>query len=274
MNPVSKLFMASPKLSGCLFGAIHRDTRRTVLADADRVNHFPASPLFCVTLLRHGDLFVLPADRDWNDLSNATKLPRISVFPPSDLPISSWSPNAIEATTFGFYADAWMRLGGSLDANDVPTPIHRALDVFDRQNNPETGWTSFCQVLEPEWTKYRPSAWRPIADISDWARTVQIRAAFSGRGRSVRAFQRQLKRLSGHSKRQLDFFSSFENTHRLILQDPDLSPAELAIDAGYADQSHLGRTLRRATGFSPAHLNRAIAHEEPFWCYRLLGERF
>ncbi len=50
--------------------------------------------------------------------------------------------------------------------------------------------------------------------------------------------------------------------------------SEIAIDAGYADQSHMGRAVRRATGFSPARLNRAIENEEAFWCYRLFGERF
>ena len=48
----------------------------------------------------------------------------------------------------------------------------------------------------------------------------------------------------------------------------------LAGDAGYSDQSHMGRAVRRATGFSPARLNRMIESEESFWCYRLLGQRF
>jgi AraC-like DNA-binding protein len=45
--------------------------------------------------------------------------------------------------------------------------------------------------------------------------------------------------------------------------------AELAADAGYADQSHLCRESRRVTGFSPAELHRRILQEEGFWAYRL-----
>jgi AraC-like DNA-binding protein len=52
------------------------------------------------------------------------------------------------------------------------------------------------------------------------------------------------------------------------------SAAGLTTEAAFSDQSHMGRAVRRATGFSPAHLNRVIATEEAFWCYRLLGERF
>ena len=46
------------------------------------------------------------------------------------------------------------------------------------------------------------------------------------------------------------------------------------VEGGFADQSHMGRAVRRATGFSPARLNRMIESEESFWCYRLLGQRF
>lgn len=52
---------------------------------------------------------------------------------------------------------------------------------------------------------------------------------------------------------------------------PDQSIAEAALAAGYADQSHMGRDIRRLTGFSPARIGILIATEEAFWCYRLLA---
>jgi AraC-like DNA-binding protein len=65
-----------------------------------------------------------------------------------------------------------------------------------------------------------------------------------------------------------------EEVHRLVNADPTTKPAELAAEAGFSDQSHMGRALKRATGFAPVQLNEKIATEEAFWCYRLLGERF
>ena len=62
----SKLFLAPQRLSGCLFGAIHRDTRGADLQAADRLNHFPASALVAVSLITDGTLFLLPAGRDWH----------------------------------------------------------------------------------------------------------------------------------------------------------------------------------------------------------------
>ena len=100
------------------------------------------------------------------------------------------------------------------------------------------------------------------------------RAARSGRGNSLRTFDRHLKRLSGQTRRSLDFYTTFEGLHRIAVTEATGTPADIAALAGYADQSHMGRSVRRATGFSPAALNHAIRTEEAFWCYRLLGQRF
>ena len=49
---------------------------------------------------------------------------------------------------------------------------------------------------------------------------------------------------------------------------PDL--AATAADAGFADQSHMGRDVRRVTGISPGRLIELMRSEESFWLYRLL----
>ena len=48
--------------------------------------------------------------------------------------------------------------------------------------------------------------------------------------------------------------------------------AALAADSGFADQSHLGREVRRITGFSPRRLQQMMAEDESFWFYRLLWQ--
>jgi len=255
MMTKSKLLLAPDHLSGCLFAGVHRDTRGADLAAEGRVNHFPASVLVAVSLVSLSELFVLPADRDWRDVSGLPVLPRLTVTGPIDVPVSSWAAGEVVATTFAFYPDAWRQMGGAED-------------------EVEAGWTAFCDVLTTIWATSRASSWPSAAGISDWARGVTTRAAFSARGRSLRAFERRLKRLSGHSRRTLEFHSSFENLHQVSRRHAVEPLAEIATEAGYSDQSHMGRTVRRATGFLPAYLNRAIETQEAFWCYRLLGERF
>jgi AraC-like DNA-binding protein len=120
----------------------------------------------------------------------------------------------------------------------------------------------------------RPPGFDRVTGVADWTRSVVARVAVSGPGRSVRSIERRLRRASGKSRRTLDFFGTFDRLHAISRAAPDRPLAEIALDAGYSDQSHMGRAVRRATGFSPARLNRAIETEEAFWCYRLLGERF
>jgi AraC-like DNA-binding protein len=44
--------------------------------------------------------------------------------------------------------------------------------------------------------------------------------------------------------------------------------ANVAAEAGYADQSHLCRELRRYTGLSPQQLWRGMPNDEALWVYR------
>ncbi|WP_439655569.1 hypothetical protein [Sulfitobacter aquimarinus] len=83
-----------------------------------------------------------------------------------------------------------------------------------------------------------------------------------------------MERWTGTNRQTLEFFAKVEEVHRLVTTEQATTPAELAVDAGFADQSPMGRALKRATGFSPVCLNRKITTEEPFWCYRVMGQRF
>jgi AraC-like DNA-binding protein len=48
--------------------------------------------------------------------------------------------------------------------------------------------------------------------------------------------------------------------------------ASIAAEAGFADQSHLGREVRRVTGILPGRLGELMRNYEAFWFYRLLSE--
>ena len=270
----SELLLAPQQLCGCLFAAVHRDTRGADLAPEDRLNHFPASVLVAVSLISEGEIFLLPPGCDWRRASDQPALQRLTVTGPTDLPMTSWAAGGVRATTFAFYPDAWRQLGGAKDYSDIPASIAGAIDRFEAAGNSNAGWAAFCNHLTPIWAKSRAASWPGAAGISDWTRSLTARVALSTRGRSLRAFERRLKRLSGHSRRTLAFHAAFENLHRISRRHAGEPLAEIAAEAGYADQSHMGRAVRRATGFSPAYLNRAIETEEAFWCYRLLGERF
>lgn len=282
MPASAQLFMPRAALSGCLFAAIARDTRALSLGDAERFNHFPASPLVAMTLVFHGETRLVAQNATLEQVKAAAPLPRISITPPQDRPLTSWTPGPVCALTLGFYPDAWQRLTG-IPPRDVtpeqlpelPQPLTTVLDsLFDTRPGLPGAWQALQSALGSLWHTSPSPALPPSPRLTDWTRALLARAALSSAGRSLRATERRLRRWSGQSRQSLAFFANMENLHALSVRNRDEPLAQTALDAGYADQSHMGRAVRRATGFSPARLNRMIASEEPFWCYRLMGERF
>jgi AraC-like DNA-binding protein len=253
---------------------IYRDTRGANLSDADRMNHFPASPLVAITLVQHGALHMLPAGTGWHDAGQTPYLPRKSVLSPQDVPVSSWAQGDVVALTVGIYPDAWRALGGDEACSALPPVLSEALERFDTAGDADEGWIALCAGLDSAWRSARPDAWQPATRISDWSVALATRAALTGAGRSLRSIERKIKRFSGQTQRSLAFYASFEQLHEHSRRAAEQTLAGIAVEAGYSDQSHMGRAVRRATGLSPARLNKAIETEEAFWCYRLLGERF
>lgn len=276
MPTKSQLVLPPKALASCIAGCIVRDTRGADLSDADRVNYFPASPLFSITLTLVGQIHIADRFLTLEDLGKRPRVPKQVFLPPQSRPQMSWSPGPIWAITIAFFPDAWQRLGGALDGTPPPN-IQAALSVLETEPL-ATAWADFWQEMTVIWIKSesgdRPPDWAGSDRLKDWSYHLISQLAQTGAGRSLRSTQRRLRRWTGLNRQTLEFFAKVEDVHRLICAEPSATPADLAAEAGFADQSHMGRSLKRATGFSPVDLNQKIATEESFWCYRLLGERF
>ena len=253
-----------------------RDTRGTVMSDADRVNYFPASPLFTVTQTLHGQLHTAHDILTLDDLRQRPLAPQRMILPPQEQPQMSWSPGPVYALTVAFFPDAWTRLGGGLDGTP-PDGLFNVLSMLGAEPL-DAAWSGFWAEMSAVWIKSdakgRPGDWSGSDRLADWTYHLMNQLAQTSTGRGLRSAQRRLQRWTGLNKQTLDFFARVENVHRLNTLEPTATAADIAAQAGYADQSHMGRALKRVTGFSPVTLNHRIATEEPFWCYRLLGERF
>jgi hypothetical protein len=278
MHPTSEFLLPQHGLSSCIFAAIYRDTRAASLSDSDRFNHFPASPLVSVTFVIEGNLrLVSPRERP-SMLERIIPLPQFSVTPPQDTPTTSWSPGPVAVVSVAFYPEAWSKLEDVMAVETVQNALSKAFQKNRSDADVQQCWAAFCDAVQPVWQASRAKGglddWAGSTRLSDWSRSLVSRVALAGPGRSVRAFERRLKRWSNQSRKSLKFFSDFENLHRRVVEGDTSNLAGLATESGYSDQSHMGRAVRRATGFSPAQLNRNIESDEAFWCYRLLGERF
>ena len=255
-----------------------RDTRGRALIRADRLNYFPASPLVTLTVVLLGQIHMRNALCDLQKLSMSDPVPRVFVTPPQPGPIVSWSPGAVRAVTIGFFPDAWRKLGGTLDATDLPFGMTSIVETFDCTNDVGTGWADFCGLLGEVWQAGKSDAtlshWSGGPRLTDWVRHVLLHATMSGPGRSARAMERRLKRWTGHSRQALEFFAQVDHLHGRAHRVKNESAAQIAREAAFSDQAHMGRVVKRATGFSPVRLNKLIENEKAFWCYWLLGERF
>lgn len=276
--PHAQMLFPPVELASCVAFAIVRDTRGRALSRADRLNYFPASPLVTLTVVLHGQIHMSSALCDLRMLSVSDPVARVFVTPPQPGPIVSWSPGAVRAVTIGFFPDAWRKLGGTLDATDLPFCMTSIVETFDSSNDVGIVWADFCGLLGEVWqavkTDTTVSQWSGGTRLTDWVRHVLLHAAMSGPGRSARAMERRLKRRTGHSRQALEFFAQVDHLHGLAHSAKNETAAQIAHDAAFSDQAHMGRVVKRATGFSPVRLNKLIENEEAFWCYRLLGERF
>lgn len=277
MSAHSYILFPPAELASCMSIGIVRDTRGLTLSALERVNYFPASPVVAFTLVLEGALRVSSEICDLATLRTKPVMPEISVTPPQPAPTQSWSEGPIHALTVGFYTDAWVQLGGDVATNRVPRGLEIAAALLGQNTHVQPDWPAFCDALGVIWAQSRTASktpqWAGSHRIADWVRHLSTRAALSGAGQSVRSVERRLKRLSGQSKQSLRAYAQMENLLRLRVKNPDTPLAAIAADAQFSDQSHMGRAVKRITGFSPGQLNQLIETDEAFWCYRLLGER-
>ncbi len=279
----ARLLTPRPALAGCIFAAIVRDTRRIALPESDRFNFFPASPLCVVSWFFEGESRVVRSDRT-TDLSEAATLPRLGLSGPQTRPTVSWNPGPVFAMSVGFYPEAWQALSGrgAAEIVDASIQLGRPGDllgaelgaIFALDSDIDARFDDLQNRLEPIWRSVRPQGHSASSRLRDWAFSVTRRAALGSLGQSSRQLQRRIKSWTGFSRQALNSFSNVEALYESVSREPHRSLAGIAVENGYADQSHMGREVRRVTGQSPARLNRLIATEESFWCYRLFGERF
>jgi AraC family transcriptional regulator len=69
--------------------------------------------------------------------------------------------------------------------------------------------------------------------------------------RPADGFARQFKTATGLPPHQYVIARRVERARRLRQQDPDLSLAEIAVCAGFSDQSQFSRHIQRLVGVSP-----------------------
>jgi AraC-like DNA-binding protein len=109
------------------------------------------------------------------------------------------------------------------------------------------------RYLIPRWEELEPFVARLVAEgvmVAD----VDIRRALRGddRGLSQRSWQRRFMSVTGLRRKEIERLDRCRRAYRLLSEG--MPPSEVAVAAGYADQAHLTRELRRIRGETPARI--------------------
>lgn len=161
-----------------------------------------------------------------------------------------------------------------VDAADVLPPDWLALcEAVQEASDDAHRLTLLEQFLEPRWRACRPPLPLAAHRNADWAAYLIQRAAMSTMGRSLRQLERRIKQWAGLPMRELRGLGRAERAFfDALAAEATQAPvnwAEIAAQAGYADQSHFSRVTRRITGYAPQTLHTGMQREEAFWVYRV-----
>ena len=273
------LRLAPPSLQGALVALVARDTSRLTLSAAQRLTHFPASPMVTISWFRDADVgLVEPAG--WQPfgapvvISGSASHPRVS-----------WAPTTGCGYVACFNAGAAQALFGldlaAIQDRFVPVeqviapdfaPLWAALQA--------SGEGDFMAVLEahlgPRWQALqgRGSAPPSLRQLGrHWVERLAWQAHQWRSLHSERHVERRIKSFSGRSMRE---WQSLVRTEGLFFAARDLHEAgqpldwaAMAQDHGFSDQAHMSRMAKRITGFSPSEFSQRFVEDESFWMYRL-----
>lgn len=286
-QPLAQFLPPRAELAQCILGGFLRDTRGCALRVEQRFNHFAASPLCALSLSFDGAWRLMSGPGDFAEPSAAPLMPPALFSGPQDHPTSSWNDGDIYAISVVFYPDAMAALFGvsmerfanqtvPLDHLPHGTALQGIKDAIACRDA-LLAYETLQEVFAPLWQEVRPQQSHFGRMIGDWSRALVVNAALSNPGRSLRQLQRRVKAMAGQPHKRVQTFAKSEQAFVLALQEERkgrVDIAGIAADAGYSDQSHMGRNVRAQTGFTPAELLRGVQSDEAFWSYRLMAERY
>lgn len=273
------LRLPPPSLQGALVALVGRDTSKLSLNSAQRLSHFPASPLVTISWFHDIDVGLVTNDQ-WQPFGA-----RVVISGTQSHPTVSWAPTTGRGYMAIFPADVAHALFdvdlAAIQDRFVPvehiidskwTPLWDALLASDAAD--------LLDVLEshvaPHWQAMqgRASTQPSLRQLGrHWVARLGWQAREWGRVHSARHVERRIKSFSGRSLRE---WQSLVKTEGLFFAARDryeagqpFDWAALALDEGFSDQAHMSRTAKRITGFAPGEFAQRFMEDESFWLYRL-----
>lgn len=283
-RPHARLHLAPPGLQGAVVAVLCRDTRGFALTDAQRLTHFPASPMVSLTWFQDvdaGRIEQTDAGPEWRPFNSAIVLSGSHSYP-----TTCWARTSGRAGMICFEADAAKALF-EIELSAIQDVIvdarkllgsawHTLLDALLAADSDAAALAALEHHLAPRWRTV--SGANPILPSLRevgryWVKRLAWQAHEWRRSHSPRHVERRIKAYSGRSLREWQSLikteSLFFSARAQFEASEALDWAAIAHDEGFSDQAHLSRAVKRSTGFSPNEFTRRFAEDESFWVYRL-----
>ncbi len=279
-----RLLAIPPSLRGAFVAVVWRDIRGRALDDAQRLSHFPATPLLCLAWYPDGEVGLVsdtPGAARWRAFDAALMLSGSQ-----SMPTTSWAPLGVRGGMACFTPDVARALFGieprclqdrfvtaPAVLDPVFAPLCRALcDASDEFS----ALAALEQHLAPRWDALRgPES--PALDLAHvgrhWLQNVGLHAQRWRRTLGLRQVERRVKEFSGRSFQQWKSLVQTEGVFGDARARHDRGDkvcfVALAAEHGFSDQAHMIRATRRITGFTPQDFAKRFVEDESFWFYRL-----
>ena len=268
----SQYFQPAPALAGCVRVIIGRNTMGWNLAENAQLNYLPTLLTCCLTWVVEGALQI-------KTKGHRRAMARMAFSGPQTMPAITANVGPVQMVGVMLYPDAFHRMTG-IYPGDL---VNRTVPMQDVLPNDWMDWAhavllsptdaqrhqAINEFLLKRWTVCKDPHQKIGPSFQDWINRLQ---KTTDDGLSQRQVERLIKRWTGQNLRGLQgvaraeqaFFYAFQGLLR-----GDLSWREVALQSGFADQSHLCRETKRFTGFSPDDIKNGMLNDEAFWIYRL-----
>lgn len=276
-----QLCLAPPALQGALVALIGRDTRGVVLDDAQRLTHFPASPLLSLSWFDTTEVGLAEPGGRWRPFGA-----RVMLAGSQSRPVTTWAPGNGYGGLAVFTADVARALFGLnpqalhdrfVAAHEVlPAASWPLLDALALAADDRAAHGVLHRHLAPRWQALqgRATAAPTLRQVGrHWVDRLAVQALAWRQMHSPRQVERRIKAASGRSLRQWRALVKTEGVFFAARERQEVGLpvdwAALAQQEGFADQAHLSREVRRITGFAPTLFADRFVADESFWLYRL-----
>ncbi|CAO3410919.1 helix-turn-helix domain-containing protein [Azospirillum largimobile] len=280
----AQLYLAPLSLQGAATAIVCRDTRGSGLDDRQRLSHFPASPLLCLSWFRGMESGIVERAAGgprWRPFGTATVLSGSQSHP-----VVSWSPTTGRAGMLCFPADVARALFGIdpamvhdrfVDARGaLAADWHPLLDALLDADSDAATLSALESHLAERWRTIQEGR-SPVPALRRFGRHWVERLAWQAhQWRRTHGPRQVERRIMAHSGRSLRHWQALVRTEGVFFTARErheagqpLDWAALAQEEGFADQAHMCRATKRITGFSPTDFARRYAEDEAFWLYRI-----